>query len=509
MKSLPRKLTQELAQQPPLVVTSDSRLAGELDAVLGEFQVGPAIRVETFGGAVEALMSSSSSRVVFLDLREGRYLREGRGEANPAGVLELLARRNGNRAAVISIGGLAFGRTWANEADLAIHGSLHYPLNRGELAELLESEKLARRVADAPQLLPPRVIQVGDFHYMTYTPGMYEMLSHLEKIAAHDVTLLLVGETGTGKTTVARLVHELSSRSKEPFLTVACGSLPRELIESELFGHVRGAFTSADRSKIGKFEAAGRGSLLLDEIDVLGPVQQTKLLRVIESGEFEPVGSNETRKSQARLIVASNVDLKELMQREEFRPDLYYRLNVLEFHIPPLRERPRDIVPLTLGFIEEFSATHGIQVHAVHPTFLAALKAYDWPGNIRELKNHIRRAVLFCQNGELTVHDLATNLLQPRAGTAYGGEGARGEAASLSERVASTEQEILEAALRANGYRRTATAQALGISRVGLYKKMRKYGMLGTQRARTTTAPPPQLPASLPTSSAGSTPQHG
>jgi len=144
-----------------------------------------------------------------------------------------------------------------------------------------------------------------------------------------------------------------------------------------------------------------------------------KKLSVLEihdflSGEFEPVGSNETRLSQARLIVASNVDLKDLMERDEFRPDLYYRLNVLEFHVPPLRNRPRDIVPLTLGFIEEFSVMHGINIETVHADFLTALKRYDWPGNIRELKNHIRRAVLFCQNGQLTVHDLALGLLQSR-----------------------------------------------------------------------------------------------
>jgi len=236
---------------------------------------------------------------------------------------------------------------------------------------------------------------------------------------------------------------------------------------------------------------------------VLAPVQQTKLLRVIETGEFEPVGSNDTRASQARLIVASNVDLKELMHRDEFRPDLYYRLNVLEFHIPPLRDRPRDIVPLTLGFVNEFSSLHKIDIRQIHPSFLTALKDYNWPGNIRELKNHIRRAVLFCRNSELTEQDLAIGLLQSRHASAS--PSGRQETASLSEQVAMTEQEILEAALRANGYRRNATAQALGISRVGLYKKMRKYGLLGTQRARTAISMSSQFP-SPETGSASATP---
>jgi DNA-binding NtrC family response regulator len=240
---------------------------------------------------------------------------------------------------------------------------------------------------------------------------------------------------------------------------------------------VKGAFTGADRDKLGKFEAAKGGTLLLDEIDVLGPNQQAKLLRVIETGEFEQVGSNETRTSRARLIAASNVDLKELMEQEEFRADLYYRLSVLEFRIPPLRQRPLDIVPLTLDFVAEFAASHGVTIRRVHPEFLAALKQYDWPGNIRELKNHVRRAVLFCRNEELSADDLAPSVLRAAE---------RSTAATclfpstLSEKVALSEREILEQALREHGNKRTATAQSLGISRVGLYKKMKKYGMISS-----------------------------
>jgi len=482
MKTVTRKLLQELEAARPVLVSPDGRLATELNQLLTELHAGPAVWFDSFSRA-ERELPSLAGGVVFLDLR-----RTSEGD-EPTRLLAQLAGRNGNRTPVITIGDSTYRRSWAIEADVAVHATLHFPFNRVEFGDLLESEKLARVVSEATQLVKPRIIEVGSFRYMTYTPSMYEMLDHLERVAAHDVTLLLVGETGTGKTTIARLVHELSSHRGEPFLTVACGSLPRELIESELFGHVRGAFTSADRTKLGKFDAVGRGSLLLDEIDVLGPVQQTKLLRVIETGEYEAVGSNETRVSQARLIVASNVDLKEMMQREEFRPDLYYRLNVLEFHVPALCERPQDIVPLTLGFVDEFSLTHKINIEHIHPGFLAALKNYDWPGNIRELKNHIRRAVLFCQNGELTVQDLALGLLKPKHPTGNAVAGGRPESATLSQRVAMNEQEMLEAALRANGYRRTATAQALGISRVGLYKKMRKYGMLGTQRARTTSAP--------------------
>jgi len=319
--------------------------------------------------------------------------------------------------------------------------------------------------------------------YRTNTPEVADLLDSVVRMAAHDVTLLLVGETGTGKTTLARLIHELSPRCESRLLTVACGAMPRDLIETELFGHVKGAFTSAERSKVGKFEAAEDGTLLLDEIDVLGPAQQVKLLRVIETGEFEAVGSNDTRQSRARLIVASNRNLKTLVDKNEFRADLYYRLNMLEFRIPPLRERSNDIVPLALGFVEELCQAHEINVHRIHPEFLACLEGYSWPGNIRELKNYIRRAVLFCRSGELTLGDLAPHLVESAAGGAQSSSAQRvDEHAPLRKRVAQSERAMLEEALRRHNNNRTMTARSLGLSRVGLYKKLKKHGMVGARR---------------------------
>lgn len=323
----------------------------------------------------------------------------------------------------------------------------------------------------------PMVASAGDLAVTTYTPELFPLIDRLCRVAVHDVTVLFVGETGTGKTTLARLVHQLSRRRDEPFHNVACGALPRDLIESELFGHVRGAFTGADRSKIGRFEAAGRGTLLLDEIDVLGPKEQANLLRIIETGEYEMVGSTETRRSQARLIVASNVDLETLANERRFRSDLYYRLNVLEFRLPPLRERLLDIVPMAMQFVDECCRQHAIDICRVHVDFLNALKTYQWPGNIRELKNHIQRAVLFCENGELTVRDLSPTIATQIPSRKNGKARSTGSW-SLADRVARSEREMIEEALRANNYKRTATARALGISRVGLYKKMKRFGML-------------------------------
>jgi DNA-binding NtrC family response regulator len=190
-----------------------------------------------------------------------------------------------------------------------------------------------------------------------------------------------------------------------------------------LFGHVRGAFTSADRSRTGRFEAAGRGTLLLDEIDALALKEQAKLLRVIETGEFEPVGSTETRISEARLVVASNLDLETLATQNKFRTDLYYRLNVLQFVQPPLRERPLDVVPMAMQFIGECSQRHNIGVTRVHREFLAAVKRYQWPGNIREMKNQLQRSVLFCDKGALSVDHLSPNIAHSNGAAVVNGNG--------------------------------------------------------------------------------------
>jgi len=324
-----------------------------------------------------------------------------------------------------------------------------------------------------------RRVVAGEVEVETYTPSFFSVIDDVMRVAHRDVTLLLVGETGTGKTTLARFIHHRSRRADKPFQNLACGALPTDLIESELFGHIRGAFTGADRNKIGRFQAAGRGTLLLDEIDVLDPKQQAKLLKVIETGEYEMVGSTESRISEARLIVASNVNLEELMSKSEFRSDLYYRLNVLEFRLPPLRERIPDIVPVAMSFVDEFCREHDIAVDRIRRDFLDALRHYRWPGNLRELKNHLRRAVLFCENDELTLSDLSPSIGQadfnePR-------ETQRAERGwTLADRIASSEREMLEQALKANGNNRTRTARALGISRVGLYKKLRRLGMVDT-----------------------------
>lgn len=457
-----------------LIVSPDATLASVLREMLEPFDCHTEC-VPSYEQA-QTLLKSSPMQHVFVDLRPST------ANHSPHDLLKYLAENPTPSRAVLAIGGVGYDPAWAHLADVVFQDHLPLPLAAGDLQRSLQARYVARR---EPLLGQPWGIETGKFRYITYTTSMYPMLNQLVRIAAHDVTLLLVGETGTGKTTMAQMIHSLSPRAAEPFMNVPCGALPPELIESELFGHTRGAFTSADRAKPGKFEVAGRGTILLDEIDVLGAAQQTKLLRVIETGEFESVGSNETRQSQARLIAASNVNLLTRMQTNQFRADLYYRLNVLEFYIPPLRERPNDIVPLTLGFVQEFCDAHKIAVRRIHPDFLNYLKRFTWPGNIRELKNHVRRAVLFCRDGELTPNDLAPSLYDSTSAiipTAIAAAAPPTPAVrttgTLQQRMDAAEREIVEMTLQANGYRRGVTADVLDISRVALYKKMKKYGML-------------------------------
>jgi DNA-binding NtrC family response regulator len=325
--------------------------------------------------------------------------------------------------------------------------------------------------------------------YETNSPHLKQMLIDLEVAARHDVTILLIGETGAGKTYLSRLIHEVSPRRHEPFLPVACGALPNDLIESELFGHTKGAFTSAHQDKEGKFVAARRGSILLDEIDVLGLEQQVKLLRVIETGEFEPVGSNHTQHCQARLIVASNLDLQPLVEQNRFRPDLYYRLNMLKFVIPPLRQRKMDVIPLARKFVRQFSIKHGIRIDDIEPGVFNTLLDYPWPGNVRELEHVVQRAVIYCRDGRLLTSHLPPHILSGKAGptndstvvlsqydTAPGIPRDK-EDFTLGGQIALNEKEIIEQTLFKNTFSRTKTAKELGISRVTLYNKMKKYGL--------------------------------
>jgi two-component system response regulator HydG len=353
---------------------------------------------------------------------------------------------------------------------------LRWPEDALLLVQLIR-ERLGRSRGSLGQM-PETIEDVIARSLLGQTPSLLPLVERIALAAAHDVTVLLTGETGTGKTHLARLMHDCSPRKGSPFLPVPCGALPVNLVESAFFGHVRGAFTGATERKIGKFEAAGNGTILLDEIDTLGLEQQAGLLRVIETGEFEPVGSNETKRCTARIIVASNWDLEEAVEQGKFRQDLYYRLNVMSFHLPPLRERVQDIAPLVRGLAARFNTKFKKGLFDVSPEAMDALEGFPWPGNIRQLENFVQQAVLVSTGSELLVRHLPQQVRDYRpAGREVVPVAPPG---SLLHNREMLERNVIQRALTNNGYSRSRAASALGISRVTLYKKMKKYGLMRT-----------------------------
>jgi DNA-binding NtrC family response regulator len=353
-----------------------------------------------------------------------------------------------------------------------ISGRIAWPASAADLQAVIKDQltRGAPFLDPGRETIPARIAR----RLLAYTPSLEGIVESLAIAASHDVTVLLDGETGTGKTFLARLIHDCSARAANRFLVVACGALAPNLIESEFFGHAKGAFTGADAAKLGKFAAVGQGTLLLDEIDVLGMEHQANLLRVIETGEYEPVGSNETQICVARIIAATNWNLEEAVGRGTFRRDLYYRLNVMPFHLPPLRERTQDIEPLVRGLVARFAAKFNKDIVRIHPDTIRTLSGYDWPGNIRQLENVVQQAVLLSSGTELVVKNLSP-IVQNRCPSVFV---PRAEAGALEQSRQSAERVSILRALETANYCRTRAARALGISRVTLYKKMRQYGLL-------------------------------
>ena len=346
-----------------------------------------------------------------------------------------------------------------------------------------------KAVTPGDGFIDPAAEGVGDRirrRLLALTPSLAPLQPQLEIAAAHDVTVLIEGETGTGKTHLAKLIHDCSARAGERFLQVPCGALAPPLIASEFFGHAKGAFTGADAAKVGKFAAAGRGTLLLDEIDTLGLDHQASLLRVIETGEFEPVGSNETQYCQARIVAATNWDLADAVERGTFRRDLYYRLHVVTLHLPPLRARPQDVGPLARGMVARYAGRFNKKLIEVGADAVAALEQFPWPGNIRQLENVVQQAVLTCPGETLTLAHLPAAVAARPDGTRAAPAHPAG--GSLAHTRETTERAVILRCLEKSNGSRTRAAQELGVSRVTLYKKMVKYGLIPDPKKRAVDA---------------------
>lgn len=304
-----------------------------------------------------------------------------------------------------------------------------------------------------------------------------DVLKLAETVAPSDSTVLVTGESGTGKEVLARYIHDMSDRHEGPFVSINCGALPENLLESELFGHVRGSFTGAVRDKQGLFVAAKGGSFFLDEVGEMSPAIQVKLLRVLQEREVIPVGATEQVPVDVRIIAATNRDLDEEIRRGGFRSDLFYRLNVITVTLPPLRERPEDVALLVDYFLERFSVSRGKGPLRLAPATLEAILRHDWPGNVRELENALERAAVLTSSGEIPLSALPARILDRPATPLV--------AASLPPNPT---MEIIERAyihwvLSSEGGNKTRAAEVLGIDPSTLYRKLLRYGMEGEAKS--------------------------
>jgi DNA-binding NtrC family response regulator len=300
-------------------------------------------------------------------------------------------------------------------------------------------------------------------------PASRHVLELAEKVANAATTVLITGESGTGKDQLARWIHQRGPRHDAPLLKIDCASLPAELVESELFGHERGAFTGAVARKLGRLEMAQTGTIVLDEVAALAPGMQAKLLRVLEERTFERLGGTETLRMEARLMALTNTDLAKAAADGRFREDLYFRLNVLAIVIPPLRERRTDIRELAVHFLARLGPVHGRADAAFDASAVALLESYEWPGNVREMKNAVEHALVFTKQPQLRADDFPEII---RAGTKAHGAG--GQLRSLED----VEREVIKATLEATRYKIGYCAEVLGISRKTLLEKRKKYGLL-------------------------------
>lgn len=351
-------------------------------------------------------------------------------------------------------------------------GAYHYvtkPVNLDELELVIQRALNSRRIESENVTLREQIEhKFGLQNIIGESPAMHQVFETVQQVAPSRVTVLITGETGTGKELIAKAIHNLSPRKNGAFVAVHAAALPSSLLESELFGHERGAFTGAVERRIGRFELADGGTLFLDEIGELEPPMQVKLLRVLEERAFERVGGSKTLQVDVRLVAATNRNLKKLVSEGKFRDDLFYRLSVVAVDLPPLRERRDDIPLLVKAFLDEFGRENNKQVRELTPDALNLLLAYDWPGNVRELRNAIEQMVVLARTERLTVRDVPSAIRV---------------AADLSKinvvragmTVLDAERQVILQALKQTNGNITKAAQKIGVSRRTLHRKLKKH----------------------------------
>lgn len=385
--------------------------------------------------------------------------------------------------AVLVMTGYATPNTAVEAVRAGAFDLLTKPLIDQELTLAIQRAVSQREITQENEQLRRQLDQrSGLENILSHDYRMMKIFDMIDSVADARASVLITGENGTGKSMIARAIHARSNRRNGSFVEVACGALPDTLLESELFGHVAGAYTGANHDREGKFQLADGGTLFLDEIATATPAMQVKLLRVLQEFQFEQLGGTQTHSVDTRVILATNDDLSKSVQAGTFRQDLYYRINVVNIVLPSLRERVGDIPVLVDHFIREAAETCGREVEGFDSDAIAALQAYEWPGNVRQLENVVERAVLLARGNVLTVEDLPPELTG-RASQQFVGQATAPvgigdvNGLTLREALEGPERQIILQALRANQWNRAATADALDINRTTLYKKMKRLGL--------------------------------
>ncbi|MCA9124533.1 MAG: sigma-54-dependent Fis family transcriptional regulator [Planctomycetaceae bacterium] len=396
---------------------------------------------------------------------------------------EVLAhcRKNHPETSVILLTGYGTVETGVEAIRAGAFDLLTKPLIDEELLMSINRALSQRQVIEENKKLKEQLdLRFGMENIVGHDHRMLKIYDMIDSIANTKATVLITGESGTGKSLIARAIHRRSNRREKAFVEIACGALPEALLESELFGHVSGAFTGAVGEKMGKFLQADGGTIFLDEIGTASPSMQVKLLRVLQDFEFEQVGGTKTFHVDSRVVLATNEELSRAVAEGRFRQDLFYRVNVINIELPSLRERISDIPLLAQHFLNSVCEESGRHVEGFTEDALTALRRYQWPGNVRELQNVVERAVLLGKGSMVTATDLPSQLssgapvaVQPTSGV------------SLKNALDAPERQIILDALQSNNWNRNATAELLGINRTTLYKKMKKLGLQDPRQAMT------------------------
>jgi two-component system nitrogen regulation response regulator NtrX len=445
-----------------LIVDDSAGTRESLGGVLRD--EGYVIRTASSGAEARAALEREGCEVVLLDL----LLPDEDG-------LELLGelRRSYPELPVIVISGHGNVETAVKATRLGAYDFLEKPLALERVAlsvgNAIDRGRMARKLEQLSSQLRPTEELVGS------SPAMRKLKSELRRAAASDSRILIVGENGTGKELVARRAHLLSRRAAAPFVEVNCAAIPEELIESELFGHVKGSFTGASADRAGRFEQADGGTLFLDEVADMSLKTQAKVLRVLQEQRFERVGGTASIQVDVRVVAATNKELETELRENRFREDLYFRLAVIPLRVPPLRERRDDVPELVEHFIARYAGELGKPPKRVAPEVMEQLRAYSWPGNVRELRNLVERMMIMVPGDEIELRDLPPQLRSETPDPVR--DLLDGDSLSLRQARAAFEKHLIERRLEACGGNVAHTARTLGVERSSLYRKMKSYGV--------------------------------